>query len=185
MTKTYTTNDGARFRAASDEDFLRMLRKSSHDPRESDLAFRVATARAASLQTGHGIRSNTPASLVEDLIGAGLITVEDHRSWPALGQGATICHYSDRTACTIVAVSASGKTIGLQADHAELDHWKPEMIPGGFVAHCVNNQQQRYRYRPNPDAPVWKARLRKDGRYRTSSGERVIQGRHQFRDYNF
>jgi len=105
--------------------------------------------------------------------------------WPAIGQGATICHWSDRTACTIIAVSKSGKTITLQADHAELDDWAPEMIPGGFAAHCTNNHSQRYRYSPNPDAPIRKARLRNNGCYRTSNGEKVIEGRHQFHDYNF
>ena len=110
---------------------------------------------------------------------------EETQPWPAVGQGATICHYSDRTACTIIAVSASGKTISLQADHAKLDDWKPEMIPGGFAAHCVNNDTQRDRYRPNPEAPILKARLRKDGTYRTTMDEPVIEGRHQFHDYNF
>jgi hypothetical protein len=105
--------------------------------------------------------------------------------WPAVGQGATICHYSDRTACTIIAVSASGKTISLQPDHAELDNWKPKMVPGGFAAHCTNQSEQKYKYRPNPEAPIWKARLRKDGLYRTTNNERVTQGRHQFHDYNF
>ena len=105
--------------------------------------------------------------------------------WPAIGQGATICHWSDRTACTIIAVSKSGKTISLQADHGELDEWKPQMIPGGFAAHCANNHEQRYRYRHKPDAPIWEARLRKSGAYRTVNGERVVPGRHQFHDYNF
>jgi hypothetical protein len=182
---TYTTLDGATFRATGPEDLLHQMREDSRDPRESDLAFRIATARAAALQTGYGIRSNTPAQLVEDLISAGLIKAVDHRPWPSFGQGATICHYSDRTACTIVEVSPSAKTITLQPDHAELDHWKPEMIPGGFAAHCTNNSTQRYRYARNAKAPIVKARLRKDGRYRTPAGERVIEGRHHFHDYNF
>jgi hypothetical protein len=101
-----------------------------------------------------------------------------------VGQGVTICHYSDRTACTIVAVSKSGKTISLQADHAELDGWVPEMIPCGFAAHCTNNGDQKYAYRTNPNGPIWKATLRKDGRFR-SNKELVIAGRHQFHDYNF
>lgn len=185
MTMTYITNDGARFMAASADEFLQQLRKDSRDPREDDLSFRVATARAASLQTGYGIRSNTPTKLVEDLIFAKLLTLEKYPTWPSIGQGATICHYTDRTACTIVAVSKSGKTISIQPDNAELDNWKPEMIAGGFVGHCTNNGAQRYRYSLNPEAPVWKARLRKNGTYQTTNGERLIKGRHQFHDYNF
>lgn len=181
----YTTKDGTRFRATGAEDLLIQLRKDSHDPHESDHEFRIATGRAASLQVGQLIPYQTPEQLVEDLVQAGLLSVHEESPWPDIGQGATICHYSDRTACTIVAVSKSGKTISLQPDHAELDNWKPEMIPGGFSAHCSNNHSQRYRYQPNPTAEVIKARIRKDGSYRTSGGQRVIQGRHHFYDYNF
>jgi len=105
--------------------------------------------------------------------------------WPAIGQGATICHYTDRTACTIIAVSKSGKTITLQPDHAELDNWKPEFVSGGFAANCTNNHSQRYRYTPNRDAPTFKARLCKGGKFRTGNREVVIEGRHQFHNYNF
>ena len=104
---------------------------------------------------------------------------------PQPGDGATVCHHSDRTAGTVIRVSASGKTIWIQEDLATLDDWKPEMVPGGFAAHCVNNSSQRYTYHPNPDGHVHRASLRKDGRYRTTNRERVIPGRHQFHDYNF
>ena len=36
-----------------------------------------------------------------------------------------------------------------------------------------------------PVTDAIRARLRKDGRYRTPNGERVIPGRHHFHDYNF
>jgi hypothetical protein len=104
---------------------------------------------------------------------------------PIVGDGATICHYSDRTACTVVRVSPSGKTLYLQPDIATLDGWKPEILPGGFAGHCVNNHEQRYTYQPDPGAPLHRASLRKDGRYRTTNGEPVVPGRHQFHDYNF
>ncbi len=101
------------------------------------------------------------------------------------GDGTTICHHSDRTACTVVRVSASGKTVHIQEDHATLDNWKPEFVAGGFAGHCVNNAEQRYTYQPNPQGVIHRASLRKDGRYRTTNRERVISGRHQFHDYNF
>jgi hypothetical protein len=104
---------------------------------------------------------------------------------PAVGHGATICHFSDRTACTVVRVSPSGKTIWIQVDMATLDHWKPEIIPGGFAGHCVNNHEQTYTYQPNTSGQVYRVSRRKDGKFRTTSGERVIPGRHQFHDYNF
>jgi hypothetical protein len=104
---------------------------------------------------------------------------------PKPGDGATICHHSDRTACTVVRVSPSGITIWIQRDIATLDDWKPQIIPGGFAGHCVNNPDQLYTYQPDPSGTMHSARLRKDGRYRTPGGERVIPGRHQFHDYNF
>jgi hypothetical protein len=52
---------------------------------------------------------------------------------PTVGDGATVCHYSDRTACTVIRISASGKTVWMQEDTAVLDDWKPEFIPGGFA----------------------------------------------------
>lgn len=104
---------------------------------------------------------------------------------PKVGDGATVCHYSDRTACTVIRVSASGKTIHLREDVAALDDWKPEIVPGGFAGHCVNNASQRYTYRANPEGHVHRASLRKDGRYRSTNNERVVPGRHQFHDYNF
>ena len=104
---------------------------------------------------------------------------------PTVGDGATICHFSDRTARTVVRVSPSGKTAYLQPDIATLDGWKPEILPGGFAGHCVNNHEQPYTYQPDPGAPLHRASIRKDGRYRTTGGERVVPGRHHFHDYNF
>jgi hypothetical protein len=104
---------------------------------------------------------------------------------PKPGDGVTICHFSDRTACTVVRVGASGKTIWLQEDTATLDGWKPEILPGGFSGHCTNNAEQRYAYQPNPNGAIHRASLRKDGTWRTTNRERVSPGRSQFHDYNF
>jgi hypothetical protein len=104
---------------------------------------------------------------------------------PTVGCGATVCHYSDRTACTVIRVSPSGKTIWMQEDTAVLDDWKPEFDAGGFAGHCVNNTEQTYKYSPNPDGPVHRASRRKDGWFRTTNGEPVIPGRRHFHDYNF
>jgi hypothetical protein len=104
---------------------------------------------------------------------------------PSAGDGATICRFSDRTACTVVRVTPSGHTLYLQPDTATLDGWKPKIIPGGFSGHCVNNEEQRYTYEANPNAPFHRATRRKDGRFRTSQGESVIPGRNHFHDYNF
>lgn len=103
-----------------------------------------------------------------------------------VGDGATICHYTDRTACTVVKVSPSGKTIWLQADEVTLqENWKPDIIPGGFSGHCVNNSDQVYNYKPNTNAAMSRATIRQNGKMTTSFNERVITGRHHFYDYNF
>lgn len=101
-----------------------------------------------------------------------------------VGDGATTHIGSDASAWTVIAVSESGKTITIQADHQELDpSWKPEMIPGGFAAHTVNNYSQRWITSPNPNGVTRKARLTKRGW--TSNGLPVSKGRHPFYDYNF
>jgi len=104
---------------------------------------------------------------------------------PAVGDGVTVCHYSDRTACTVIRISPSGKTVWMQEDTAVLDDWKPEFISGGFSGHCVNNIEQRYAYQLNPQGVIHRASKRKDGKFRTTNGEPVIPCRHHFHDYNF
>ena len=104
---------------------------------------------------------------------------------PTTVDGATVCHYSDRTACTVIRVNASGKTVWMQEDIATLDGWKPEFVAGGFAGRCVNNAEQRYVYQSNPQGVVHRASLRKDGKFRTTNGEAVIPGRYHFHDYNF
>jgi hypothetical protein len=104
---------------------------------------------------------------------------------PRVGDGATIRHHSDQTACTIIRVSPSGKTIHLEEDEAMLDDWKLDFVPGGFAAHCLNNASQRYIYRPDAGGTVHVARLCKDGRFRTRNREVVVPGYHHFHNYNF
>lgn len=104
-----------------------------------------------------------------------------------VGDGVTMCLYSDAYACTVIAKTA--KTITIQRDNAKLDpNFKPEFIPGGFAAHCTNQEDQRWTYERNPDGQItrcyWSEIL---GMY-TTGGDRSIKirlGRHEFYDYNF
>jgi len=114
------------------------------------------------------------------------------RNKPAVGDGATIHHYSDSTPQTVIAVSANGKTITLQRDKATLlngfNSGEPDALtftPGGFFGHTEG--VQRYSYERDLDGPTTKATLRKDGTWRVSrSTERVTIGaRHKYYDYNF
>jgi hypothetical protein len=171
---TYITRDGAFFKAAGPEELLHQLRQDSRDPRESDLAFRLATARAATLQTGRPMRANSPAALVEDLIRAGLLRIEDDRPWPAVGQKATLCHGHGLSPCTITEVAESGETIRLQADQVEVPVCKWSTRPK-WLDSSGKMTAPRLRYRPRAGAPVCQAQLQEDGHYRTAKGERVLE----------
>ncbi len=75
---------------------------------------------------------------------------------PKVGDGATYTLYTDRYACTVIAVSKSGKKVTLQRDHATLlnacNSGEPDALefsPGGFCGHTSGTQ--RFSYAPNPN----------------------------------
>ena len=80
----------------------------------------------------------------------------------------------------------SAKTVEIRGMKATLaPDWKPEFIPGGFAAHCVNQCEQTYTYESNPDAPVLRARLGKKG-WKSRLGMHDLSDKpKKFRDYNF
>ena len=115
-----------------------------------------------------------------------LILVEINRELD-VGDGATLCLYSDRHACTVIKKTA--KTITVQRDKATLDPtFKPEWIVGGFAAHCTNQNEQKWNYERDPNGEItkcyWSEKL---GRYTTGGDQsiKVSPGRHEFYDYNF
>ncbi len=97
---------------------------------------------------------------------------------PAVGMGATICHWTDREACTIVSVSASGKQIVVQKDKA---------------TRTDNNgmsEMQGYSYAPDPVGAIRTFTLRKNGRWITKGSPMDgtschIGHRRQYHDYSF
>lgn len=104
----------------------------------------------------------------------------------AIGSGATVCGWSDRTACTVI--KATEKTRTLQADTATLlngmdSNAKDKLLfsPGGFFGHTEG--KQRYDYKPNPNGSIYVARLTKKGW--TVDGKKILEGRHHHYDYNF
>ena len=112
--------------------------------------------------------------------------METKKSKPEIGQGATLCGYTDTKAYTVIAVSESGKTITIQQDKATLDpEWKPDFSPGGFAGHCSNQRSQTYTYERNPEGQSIKARLHKDGKYHSQYGKVLVGERREFYDYNF
>lgn len=113
---------------------------------------------------------------------------DKHHLTPAnvkVGDGATICLWSDRHAGTIIKVTK--KTVTVRRDKATLDpNFKPEFIPGGFAAHCTNQSEQTYTYEPDEKGQVetfrWSDKYQS---YGTPGNCRLIKGRHEFYDYNF
>ncbi|NDD55751.1 hypothetical protein EBZ39_18115 [bacterium] len=96
--------------------------------------------------------------------------------------------YSDCVPFEVVR-QVSSKCLIIRAMKYTLDpSWKPEMIPGGFSAHCANNHEQRYLYESNPNASEIRIRKHKDGRWYSRDGVytySLSENPHAFYDYNF
>ncbi len=106
---------------------------------------------------------------------------------PVVGMGSTEIGWTDREPFHIVKVCTATKIV-VRAAKAERDTtWKPEIIPGGFVGHCVNNSEQRWFITPGePGAREVELRRHKDGRWYSKNGVRFGVGyaaKHY--DYNF
>lgn len=102
-----------------------------------------------------------------------------------VGDGVTVCLYSDRYAATVTKVTKA--TVTVKRDKATLDpNFKPEFVVGGFVAHCTNQEEQTYTYETDPDGEEYTFRWsKKYGRYGQPNDLHLIKGRHEFYDYNF
>ena len=109
-------------------------------------------------------------------------TVNDFK----IGDGATILHYSDRTACTVIAMTP--KSVTVQEDTATLlngmdSNEKDKLIfsPGGFVGHVSG--EQRYSY--SPSASGIKHTFKQTTRKGVVGIRGLITGRSHYYDYNF
>lgn len=104
-----------------------------------------------------------------------------------VGDGVTICLYSDRNAGTVIKRTA--KSITVQRDIATLDpNFKPEFVVGGFAGHCTNQNEQTYTYERDEEGSIETFRWSdKYGRYCGGGDQtiKIINGRHEFYDYNF
>jgi hypothetical protein len=94
--------------------------------------------------------------------------------------------YSDVRPYEVVRV-ISDKTIEVRPMTARPDpNFKPNFIPGGFVAHCTNQRDQTWIIESDSDAPVLRVRKRKDGTWHSAFGRHVISDKPiHFYDYNF
>lgn len=117
--------------------------------------------------------------------------VRNFKNWrltPAnlhIGDGVTVNLWSDRYAATVIKVTKNSVTV--QRDKATLDpNFKPEIIPGGFAGHCINQNEQTYSYEPDPNGTIYKFHWsNKYCRYGRPGKLTLSKGRHEFYDYNF
>ncbi len=101
-----------------------------------------------------------------------------------VGDGVTVNLYTDRHAYTVIKRTAC--TITIQQDKAILDpNFKPEIIPGGFLGHCINQDEQSYTYERNTSGTKLTLHFsKKYGRFMYLD-KPISIGRHEFYDYNF
>lgn len=71
-------------------------------------------------------------------------------STPKVGDGATIYHYTDRSAGTVVEVLPGGKEVVVQIDKYTV---------------VGNPYENRYEFEPDPNGRHWRFTLRKNGRW--------------------
>ncbi len=102
-----------------------------------------------------------------------------------VGDGVTINLWSDRNAATVIRVTRS--TVTVRQDKATINpEFKPEIIPGGFAGHCVNQDEQTYTYKPDAKGREYTFHWsRKYQRYGQPGNLTLSKGRHEFYDYNF
>lgn len=100
--------------------------------------------------------------------------------------------YSDVVPFEVVRV-VSGKTVEIREMKAELDpNWKPEMVVGGFSAHCTNQASQKWIFESNPSAPIIRCRKVKarssnfNLEWKSEYGHHYMEAApRKFHDYNF
>lgn len=97
---------------------------------------------------------------------------------PEIGMGATVLHYTDRSAATVVSISSNGKRIGIKYDKAT------RTDSNGM------SDAQSYSYEPG-DGPTIYFTKRKNGNFvQEGSGMReglkvLIGKRDHYHDYSF
>lgn len=104
---------------------------------------------------------------------------------PTVGQFANEQMYSDVKPWEIIAVSKSGKSMTVRSMNYEIDPTgpAPEIVPGGFAGHCVNQREVKYICTSDPDGFTRTIRLSSKGwdKGRFSVSDRPVR----FYDFNF
>lgn len=94
---------------------------------------------------------------------------------PEVGDGVTMCFYTDRHACTVI--SRTAKTVTVQRDKAR------RVDENGM------SDAQQYEYERDPHGATYVFSLRKNGTWRqrgdSERGSRLVLGRREYYDYSF
>jgi len=104
-----------------------------------------------------------------------------------VGDKVHICHYTDITPATVI--KRTPRMVIVRNEKADLDgKWKPEFIPGGFSAHCTNDNDQISHWIIEEDLEGSTERFNwseKYGIWKNSSDETLGAGWMKYYDYNF
>jgi hypothetical protein len=100
--------------------------------------------------------------------------------------------YTDIEPYEVVRI-ISDKTIEIRRMKATLSpDWKPDIIPGGFAGHCVNQNTQVWLYESDETAPIIRMRRVKPSHVGRMMSWKSAYGHHRlsdkpckFHDYNF
>lgn len=87
-----------------------------------------------------------------------------------------------------VVKTVSDKTLEVRAMEAKLHpDWKPEFVPGGFSAHCTNNNEQDWVITSNTENKVFRIRLHANGVWKDKNGNKYHLNDKPIKhyDYNF
>lgn len=97
------------------------------------------------------------------------------------------CGYTDVAPCEVVEVRTANKMLIRHMDAKRDPAWKMDFHPGGFFGHVANDRDQKWFITPDPDAPVFAIRKRKDGRWYDKWDNRyaIADQPHKFHDHNF
>lgn len=111
------------------------------------------------------------------------LRIEQYKSLE-VGDHVAVHLWSDVDPATVIKRTKA--MIVVRYDKAERDpSWVPEWIPGGFAAHCTNNEEQRWIITEDPDGRTerfyWSDRV---GLFQKGD-VRVTPGWYKRYDYNF
>ena len=101
-----------------------------------------------------------------------------------VGDGCTLVLWTDKEAYTVIRKTKRMRV--MQRDKAiKSPEFKPQWVEGGFSAVCTNNEDQSYTYEQDPDGSIIRAFWSEVNGCYMHQGCKVINGRHEFYDYNF